>query len=276
MGCFIPEITEVEKMRWTLNQAWIGRSVMRFTTPSSTKDPRKYVTQPWLDFLKGVRAKQILSVLRHGKKLRVVLSDGEWRIFLGSTGWFVSQSRDPHPLTQNFIHRINEKSCRILIYLDTGEVWEYHDPRTWGKWEFVPRDQVGKEETEIPDWLWQEKKAIEVLSHVKTKRRVKDVLVDQRLTAGLGNYMANELCHRAGIHPHSSWEGLLPEKKDLLIQGIPGFIQTCLAQDDHSHWLVFKRAGQWCRTCGNARIVYTKDGAAGSRGSYYCLICQPC
>jgi len=176
-------------------------------------------------------------------------------------------------IRNNFIHKINEKGIRLRIRLDDGQMWAYVDPRTWGKWHLrsgtKPRDD-SYFKTYGPDWITDRSQAMQALLGHKSRRRAKDVLTDQKVTAGLGNYLACETLWHAMIHPHCRWDQVKLDQRARLNVCIEDMIDHSLRRSDHGHWAVFQK--KTCPSCGST-IKYVKD-SGGKRGSYFCPSCQ--
>lgn len=285
-GSTIPEITEVERLRRQLTPAWSGRRIVSLAAPLTSPNPRKYFDGPWPEFRSVVLDNRIEELQRIGKHLLVRLSAGPiwWHIHLSSTGWFRPGNLQAHhalanmdPLWKNFLHTINGKTRRLAIRLDDGQIWDYHDGRTWGTWRLWYEDdpyhldyfaKMG------PDWLDNPQGATTILVYHDGARTIKDVLCDQHLTAGLGNYLAVEAAFRAGLHPHQRWSTLTKRQKIRLCLEIRKFLEECTLATDHEHWAVFDRLNQPCPKC-SVPIAYAKDGINAKRGSYFCPACQP-
>jgi endonuclease-8 len=96
-----------------------------------------------------------------------------------------------------------------------------------------------------------------------------DLLLDQRVVAGIGNIWRNEALFITGTHPR------LPAAA-CDVGGIVGAAATMMrasAAGRHAaHW-VYRRGGQPCRRCGT-RIVSAPVGLQG-RSAYWCPRCQP-
>lgn len=279
----MPEIAEYEKLLRQLLPAWKGRRVVKFTCPAFAVNvrPRKFYQGDWQEFLGHMTKHQITGMRRHGKN---ILGDTEggwvWHIHLNSTGWWMPSNADAraacdvNPIHLNFLHDVSPANVRLKMHLDDGQVWNYHDARTWGKW-FL-RNQTDTYFDELgPDWLVDSIHAMYALRSHNSGRTVKAVLTDQNLTAGLGNYLACEACAKAGIHPHRRWNTLSEATKQKLAQTCHVECLAALNSDDHKHWKVFNRRGEPCLLHPNVRIEYAKDGPNGKRGSYFCPSCQP-
>ena len=270
----MPEGPEVERLRTQLEKSWVGKKIVKFRAPYlNATNTKKYAQDGWSAFLLAVLDTKIKSIDRIGKHLWVQYEGYAWQIHLGGTGWFT-----PDGVTQsNFIHSVSLNTVRVKILFDSGEKWDYHDSRTWGKWwikpyRFMMEDPYFQEYG--PDWIRNPIVAANALIRSKSRRFVKDVLCDQKLTAGIGNYLSCEILHRAGIHPHTRFHCISNEDRQNLAACAEAFVQECMKKEDHAHWKVFLRKGKKCMTCHTGEVTYVQDGRA-SRGSYFCLRCQP-
>jgi formamidopyrimidine-DNA glycosylase len=122
------------------------------------------------------------------------------------------------------------------------------------------------------------------------RRKVfKQLFLDQRPVAGVGNIYADEILFRAGVHPQSRpadlsdadlkrvWRSMRAvltaairscgtsfDGNYVTAEGVPG--------DYGSRLFVYKRAGEPCRACG--AVVKQIRWPAG-RSTHYCPRCQP-
>jgi len=121
----------------------------------------------------------------------------------------------------------------------------------------------------------------------RSKRAIREVLLDQRVVAGLGNIYVSEALHLAGIPPLApavelrtpAWERLSVAIRDVLRQGIRNGGTTLRdyrgSQGERgrnqSALRVYGRAGQACFTCGKKLHGYVHAGRSGVT----CRSCQP-
>lgn len=269
----MPECCEVEKLRKQLSPHWIGRVLTNIRAPLDSPNPTKYVQGSWTDFRAKTRKQRITGIDRHGKHLWLRLEDGAWQVYLGSTGWFYPASVDPKG-AETFLHAPGKP--RLILTFDDGQRWHYHDARTWGVWYLregtvLEQDPYFKEYG--PDWLLKPGHAADALLKAKSKRTVKEVLCDQHITAGLGNYLSVEICAIAGVHPHQPYSDLSVQARRVLLNAVAKMLIASAKASGHEHWSVFNKAGVPCSACGTP-IEYVKD-KGGSRGSYFCGSCQP-
>lgn len=121
---------------------------------------------------------------------------------------------------------------------------------------------------------------------------IANVLLNQRVLAGVGNVYKSEICFATAVHPFRSMSSLTPAERENISQvalkymtanvkdgaqdGIvtyTGFRRTTGASNPGDRLWVYGRQGQECRRCG-ATILMRKQGA-GARSTYWCPECQP-
>jgi endonuclease-8 len=116
-------------------------------------------------------------------------------------------------------------------------------------------------------------------------RAAHEVLLDQRVMAGLGNVYKSELLFLAGVHPDTpadaidreTWSRLITHAQALLHANVSeqarGGRRTTGRMDPAEGLWVYGRGGLPCRRCGTP-IARRKDGDA-ARVTYWCPTCQP-
>lgn len=286
----VPEAPEVMKLQLQLREAWVGQRIRGFTAPSNSPTPRKYFRGEWATFLSTVTDNQIIGVERLGKNLfvRLVAPHGRdlWHMHLRSTGWWAPSEKNGtnkrftvDRIQESFLHSMSEKTVRLRVSLFDGQVWNYHDSRTWGLWHLYEADEI-RDLPEFadygPDVISSQAAAQIRLSNYTTRSNssVKAILCDQKVVAGLGNYLACEIAHDARVFPLRKWGDLTKEGKQALARSMVKVVNESRWSSTHSHWKVFDKKGETCATCGKGEIGYEKDGPGASRGSYFCPICQ--
>jgi len=121
---------------------------------------------------------------------------------------------------------------------------------------------------------------------VRRKAPIKNVLMDARVVAGIGNIYASEALFRAGIHPARAAGRISGERLDGLVRDIrkvlgeaieaggstiSDFVRADGRPGYFAHvFRVYGRAGEPCRRCGAGirRIVLA------GRAAFYCPGCQ--
>lgn len=112
-----------------------------------------------------------------------------------------------------------------------------------------------------------------------TNSRIHGVLRDQRMIAGIGRRLANEVCHRARLSPFAMSGKLTPDDAERLVEAIRACVAEGLAfergRDDMSAskdrpGAVHHRKGEECPDCGD--VVRTVEYRAYEVA--YCASCQ--
>lgn len=293
----MPELVEVEKLVRQLRPALVGRRLDYYeslhTNPSGAPIAQHFLRRNSLaEWDEHVLGSTIESLGRVGKNLIFRLSSG-WmlQLHLNSTGWIVAgnelaaRSTEINPSHEAFIYTAVAKEplkhAMVGWVFDDGQVWYYVDPRTWGRMYLWPTHDIklaGDLKTYGPDWLEAPYRATHKLVNWRpqSNRTVKEVLLDQKITSGVGNYIVCELLHRVGLHPHTPWSTLTDQQKGRLADLAVTWMPYALSVTNHDHWMVFGKRHEPCRkpTCPGT-ISYSKDGPNEQRGSYFCDSCQP-
>jgi endonuclease-8 len=98
---------------------------------------------------------------------------------------------------------------------------------------------------------------------------VGDLLLDQRVVAGIGNIWRNEALFVTRTHPQRRVEGT---DVAAVVEAAAAMMRRSVAGHRADPW-VYRRAGRPCRRCG-ARIASARVGTQG-RTAYWCPRCQP-
>ncbi|TWT44216.1 Formamidopyrimidine-DNA glycosylase [Phycisphaerae bacterium RAS1] len=114
-------------------------------------------------------------------------------------------------------------------------------------------------------------------------RRIKPLLLDQSVVAGLGNIYTDESLFRAGIHPLRRSDSLSKVELRRLHTAIRAVLRDGVRRNGASiDWVypggsmqemfrVYGRAGQPCDVCGTPILALR----VGGRGTHICPRCQP-
>ena len=101
---------------------------------------------------------------------------------------------------------------------------------------------------------------------------VGELLLDQRVVAGIGNIYRCETLFICGINP-STRVSALGDAELLKLVDAASRLMTSSLERRHQVW-VYRRAGLACRRCGT-RIRSAMLGARNPRTAYWCPHCQP-
>jgi endonuclease VIII len=120
---------------------------------------------------------------------------------------------------------------------------------------------------------------------------VGNVLLNQRVMAGIGNVFKSEICFACGVHPFRKIATLSPQEIDCLLATARRFLaanvsdgagdgivtysggrRTTGSSNPAAKLWVYRRGGEECRRCGTA-ILMRKQGI-GARSTFWCPDCQ--
>lgn len=258
----MPELVDVEIVRRNL-QRWARGA--RITAVDATD---AYILRPAKPaaFRRALVGRTVEDVGRRGKWLRVVL-DGGVLLFshLGMTGdW---KERAPH------VGATRSERARVDISRDgRASSVRYVDPRRFGRLLAVRED--------IPEWtaLGPDPVADGLTARAlgaslaKSRRAVKEVLMDQTVLAGIGNILATEALWVARIDPRSRSDALSAADVKAVLGGIRDVIRRELRHKPVGAFdlRAYGHAGEPCPRCGTtlARITL------GGRTTALCPRCQ--
>jgi formamidopyrimidine-DNA glycosylase len=274
----MPELPEVESVRRSLTRARlhaavrsVWRSKQALRTGQAWQDER-------LSLLRGAKPKRWE---RRGKHLLWKLASGSGEtlgllVHLGMTGRLdvvrIGGPRPPH--------------THVELRLEDDRVLRFVDPRRFGgvrvrPWEVLlaesPLCELGPEPI-APGFDGESLRA----AAGESRRPLRDVLLDQRVIAGVGNIYAIEALFVARLHPllpayrlgPSAWERLAVAVREVLEQGLRNGGTTLrdyrdaegnAGSNQNALW-VYGRAGEACRVCGGA----VEGFVLGGRGGAYC------
>ncbi|NNE11255.1 MAG: DNA-formamidopyrimidine glycosylase, partial [Ilumatobacter sp.] len=189
----MPELPEVETVRRGLERFAVGRHV-RNVEVGRERTVRRTSRQALID---GLTDTTIVAAHRRGKYLLLPLDSGdEVMIHLRMSGQVLiapaGSERPPH--------------THVVLHLDDGnELW-FVDPRTFGEVVVFDPQHVSVELPDLaalgPDPI-SEGLALPQLREIlrARRRRLKPLLLDQHVIAGIGNIYADEILHAAKLRP---------------------------------------------------------------------------
>lgn len=284
----MPELPEVQTTVSGLDSVVRGLSIVNVWTDYNSPYFKGTIKEAvyFSSFKKKVMGKRILHVSRRAKNVLINLSDNlTILVHMKMTGHLMYGDYDRSDPFNRFIH--------FIIYLSNGKNIELSDMRKFAKVVLVATDAldtslhlagIGPEPLEKEFTFALFKKRIQI----KPKGKIKPVLMDQTVIAGVGNIYADESLWRAGIHPESI-VGKIPEKnlkklftaiKTTLVRGID-FGGDSMSdyrnihgkrgtfQDQHQ---AYKKHGKKCGKKGCGGFI-TRIVVAG-RGTHFCPIHQ--
>ena len=108
-------------------------------------------------------------------------------------------------------------------------------------------------------------------------KNIKAALLDQSVTAGVGNWIADEILYQAGIFPTTSTKNLSPDQLRAIYEKMKEILQTAIAveavRDELPAHYITRYGRKTSIDCPRCKIVIDKI-VVGGRGTYACGNCQ--
>jgi formamidopyrimidine-DNA glycosylase len=242
----MPELPEVETIRSQLQKKIVGKSIS---------------------------GKKIVGLRRRAKILIIDFDDAGSLIFhLKMTGQLIFNGKP-------------SKHTRKVFNFDDGSRLVFNDARKFGWWKRV-KDTKEIEERFGPEALKVSLQTFRSLLAKRKKPRIKPLLIDQRIIAGIGNIYSDEILYAAKINPLRRVETLSPAEVAKIFRGmrrilaaairhrgssVEYYFDACGRKGDFVKFhKVYQKEGQKCGRCG-ASIKRIK---IGGRSAHFCPVCQ--
>lgn len=276
----MPELPEVESLRRILARSAVGRTVVS----AIVKEARlRRAVAP--DLPRLMAGRRIEAIGRRAKYLMIELSGAHtMMVHLGMSGSLTHRRADFEAASFNLRHD------HVEFTLDDGTRLVYNDPRRFGLMKlFAPGEAAGAAELKGlgPEPFAREFNAA-YLWDVSRGRKgaIKNLLMDQRIVAGVGNIYASEILFRARVRPmrpagrvtRVELERIAKITAQVLTEAIGSRGTTFRSYRDSQgqpgrfarKLRVYDRKGQPCLECATPiRAV-----VIGQRSSFYCAHCQ--
>ena len=284
----MPELPEVETLRRELEREVVGRRIVsaELLTPKilSGVDGWSLANIVGATFVAARRrAKYLILDLSNGLTVVVHLSLAGQIVLEQSHG---ARTAGGHPVPA-YDQPLPHKQTHVIIRLDDGSVFFLTDIRKFAHLWVVPTPDLGRV---VPD----ERLGLEIQSDAFTLdefaarigrragARLKPLLLDQALVAGLGNIYVDESLWGARLHSEQTAGSLSPDDVARLHASIREVIDLALrdgvAEIKNGKAVagavlprIHGREGQRCPRCGS---IIIKKRVVG-RGTYICRACQP-
>lgn len=265
----MPELPEVETIVRAYRARVTGRRIEAFDCHWARQAAPSVAA-----VRRGVLGRSIEGISRRGKFIRMDLS-GEAAIFVhlrmsGRFEWLEPGGSQP-------------AHVRAAWRFAGGAKLLFCDARKFGRIIFAANggDPTGRLGIEPLSRQFTPGKLAEILD--SRRRRLKALLLDQTVIAGLGNIYTDEALFRAGLHPLRLSDQVTRGQAQLLHASIRAVLNEGLRRNGASldwvypggqmqnHFRVYGRDRKPCVVCG-LTIKYLK---VGQRGTHICPSCQP-
>ncbi|NJM07413.1 bifunctional DNA-formamidopyrimidine glycosylase/DNA-(apurinic or apyrimidinic site) lyase [Candidatus Gracilibacteria bacterium] len=273
----MPELPEVEIAARSLAPQVIGRSIVGI----ASMDWERMVETPDIQtFYALLPGQQITAVGRRAKWILISLASGlTLTVHLRMSGRLYVVTDE----------RVVDKHTHLVLALDNGARIFFSDERKFGRVRLLDGDGLtALDHAHGPEPLSEGFTPAELARIMRTRRTpIKQLLLDQRAVAGLGNIYVSEALWMAQIHPLTPATLVAAAQIPALHAAIRAVLEQAIRHEgstlrnyrngygqqgqNQEHFLVYGREGAPCSRCGTAvqRLVI------GQRSSFYCGQCQP-
>ena len=288
----MPELPEVETIVRDFKKKVLKRTFLNIWTdfPKMIKLPRSFE-----QFKKEIKGKKIQKVWRRGKNILFDLSEnktllihqkltghlllGKWELEKGE--W---QAKIPGPLSEDPMNRF----LHLIFWLDSGQMLALSDLRKFAKVELGEREEIVKELEKLGPEPLERSFTFEKFKGVLAKQRgkIKQVLMDQTVIAGIGNIYSDEILWMAKVHPFKEIKRLSDEEIKKIYEAMGKILPKAIELGGESisdfrrisgekgyfdkERKVYRREGEKCSRCGT---IIKKAKLAG-RSAHFCPRCQ--
>jgi formamidopyrimidine-DNA glycosylase len=274
----MPELPEVETIRRQLT------SILPFKIEAAVFSPLTTRMVKQMDF--DPTNSTIIKIRRHAKWLIFDLHPhGHILSHFGMSGhWRMSHN----PLAEKHGHiEFIDKSKKELGVLT------YVDPRRFGQFYLLTNENFKIKEDALPIDITSPDFDADHIAEIFFRfpfKAIKPFLLDQKAFPGVGNYMASEICARAGILPTRLSGDIIAEEikkiKEAMVIVVTGAVETKGTTfsggykdangskgEGVQHLVVFYQ--NHCQMClAQNRITKVIKTVLGGRGTYHCPRCQ--
>ncbi|HJU10485.1 MAG TPA: bifunctional DNA-formamidopyrimidine glycosylase/DNA-(apurinic or apyrimidinic site) lyase [Candidatus Binataceae bacterium] len=276
----MPELPEVESLRELLADSVVGRTLRGATVKEARL--RRSVS---IELASLIAGRTIRAVSRRAKYLLIEMADEQvMLVHLGMSGSLTHRGDGFEP------GAFDPRHDHIEFQFDDGSLLVYNDPRRFGLIKLVRRaelnniaelkylgpEPLGPEFT--TGYLWKTSR--------KRTGAIKNLLMDQRIVAGIGNIYASEILFRAGVRPTRRAGKITRDEAVRIVTATQKVLRAAIGhrgttfrsyRDSRGQpgkfarlLRVYDREGKPCLKCNTPiRAI-----VLGQRSSYYCPRCQ--
>jgi formamidopyrimidine-DNA glycosylase len=235
---------------------------------------QKSVAEPSVnEFKKRIKKQKIRTVSRRGKFILLGLDSDSLLIHLRMSGDLRVEYMDSPIQTHD----------RILLNFIDGTRLVFNDTRKFGRvWLVKDMNSVLGDLGPEPFNELLNGNGLYQRLHFSS-RKIKTLLLDQTVIAGIGNIYSDEALHRARIHPETVANQISVEQAEVLLVAIRETLAEGIRRNGASidwvyrggefqnHFRVYQRTGEPCPACGTK----IERKLIGQRSSHFCPVCQP-
>ena len=261
----MPECPEIASLAKQLDKVLPGKTISKVENHQE-----KSLNMTLKDLRKQLISNEIVDVNSKGKWLRVSMENGDYLALNLGMGGEIYYALD-HPKVNTKL-TFKDQSTLIISFWWFGHI------------DYVKKDQHHTIDELGYDLIKEDVTFEDFYQFLQTQRgRIKNVLLDQRKIAGIGNYYIHDILFDARIHPLSKARDLKHSDVKKLYQVIKRTFEEAIScrgsfyeQDIYGKKGTYKadkiayKEGETCPNC-QTNIIKMKTG---STTSYLCPSCQ--
>ncbi len=276
----MPELPEVESLRRILSRSAVGRTIVGARIG---KLPLRRRVVP--DFGAMIAGRTIERISRRAKYLMFELSgDSIILAHLGMSGSITHRHRGFDA------SEFDVKHDHLEFALDDSSRLVYNDPRRFGMVRLISRADlavIAELKGIGPEPLHPDFNADYLAQQARGKKvAIKNLIMDQKIVAGVGNIYASEILFHAGVRPTRRAGRVKRAEIDRIVGFTPKVLRAAIGSGGTTfrsyrdsrgrpgafskRLMVYGRDGQPCYVCGTP----IRNVVVGQRASFYCSKCQ--
>ncbi|MAV56006.1 MAG: hypothetical protein CMI79_00525 [Candidatus Pelagibacter sp.] len=287
----MPELPEVEVVRRSLDNFIAGLKINKVRI--FNRNLRYKISR---NFKKVVQGQKITSILRKGKFLLIRLKNKKIIIIhLGMTGKiFIKTKKNSLAFVTSFYYerKFIKKHNHLMLNLSNSVDLIYNDVRKFGfiKVKNFQELNLDKHISKLGPEPLSKKFNLKYLIGKcnKSKKNIKNFLMDQKYISGLGNIYANEILFSCSINPRKLSHNLSVEQLSKIINNTKKILKVSIQLGGSSirdfnsatgqkglfqeNFKVYDRGNKSClkRKCGGSvKKIYISN-----RSTFFCTKCQ--
>lgn len=221
----------------------------------------------------------VKNLERRGKYILMECDTGTLILHLGMSGHLRLYTQATSP----------EKHDHFELGLEGGHYIRLNDPRRFGAVLWTTKNPFDHPLLANlgPEPLTDNFSALKLYQVTRKKTvSIKQLVMDSKVVAGVGNIYANEALFKAGIRPQTSAQRISLERYDKLVDAIRITLKQALAAGGSTlrdfvnsegkqgyfqlQYYVYGRADEPCKNCGSKIKILRQ----GQRATFYCPQCQ--
>lgn len=273
----MPELPEVESARSLVEAHCVGAKVVKVEfNADGTFDEKIFAGTTAAEFRKALVGKTLSAARRLGKHMWWDLSGSgspgrsSPLFHFGMTGAMSIKGKGAMKYKAFVVDVANwpPRFAKLVVTFSNGVALAYTDPRRFGRIRLVagdvtrapPISELGFDPLlDMPDQK-------QFAAHfAKRAAPIKSVLLDQKIAAGVGNWIADEVLYQAAIHPEQPARSLAPSQVSRMREAMSYVVTSaCEAGADADKfpdsWLFHYRWGKVAGKVGGRAISFITVG----------------